>query len=203
MTFDAPPGPRAIEGVREAGVGVERSEEAGPSAPRGQLPPSPRRWSGRTRLVLEQIPSLRVVIIGDTTDEPTLYRDLLERRRALDLDDIVAFAGFRDDVVRALNALDIFVMSSMKEGLPLAVLQAMAVHLPIAATRCGGPDEILSHGANAWLVPVPEPQALADGILRLARSPEERLRLRRAASANARPRTSVRRNPRTVTPMLL
>jgi glycosyltransferase involved in cell wall biosynthesis len=132
-------------------------------------------------LVRDKSPACRFVIVGDTSGEPELYRTLLEHREALGLDEFVAFAGFRDDISRCLNSLDIYVMSSVKEGLPLAILQAMASRLPIVATRSGGPQEILTHNQDALLVSPSDPQALAHAILQLADCTDLRRRLATAA----------------------
>lgn len=145
------------------------------------------------KLLREECPSCRFVVVGDMDGEPALTHDLLARRRALGLDDMVVFAGFRADVVDVLNNFDIYVMSSTREGLPLAVLQAMAVRLPIVATMCGGPQEVLTHDRNALLVAVRDPRALAEAIRHLVDSGETRERLATTAWETVRARYTVER----------
>lgn len=136
---------------------------------------------------------LRFIIVGDVDGEPELYSSLIERRRALGLEDRVVFTGFRKDVPDALNNFDIFVLSSVREGLPLAVLQAMAARLPIVATLSGGPQEVLTDGHDALLVPVQDPDALARGIERLVNDPAERDRLAGAGYRAVHERHTVER----------
>ncbi len=128
-------------------------------------------------------PECRFVIVGDTTEEPELYRALLVRRRDLKLENRVVFAGFRNDIPRVLNNFDVFVSSSSREGLPLAVLQAMATSLPVVSTRSGGPQEVLTDGRNGVLVPTRDPAALAHAIERLAKDAALRAGLGAAARA--------------------
>jgi glycosyltransferase involved in cell wall biosynthesis len=144
-------------------------------------------------LLRHSCPRCRFVILGDTAGEAALYRELLEQRRSLGLEESVVFAGFRDDVNEALNNLDIYVLSSTREGLPLAILQAMAAKLPIVATRCGGPQEVLTHDWDALLVPPGDPRALAEGLATLAHDPALRDRLADAALATATTKYSLSR----------
>ncbi len=116
-------------------------------------------------------PAYRIVIIGDTDGMPELYRQLVEKHAELGLGDVVRFAGFRSDTPRLLNNLDIFVMSSEKEGLPLAMLQAMATGVPVVATRCGGPQEVIVEGENGLLVDTHAPADLANALHTLAADP--------------------------------
>jgi len=96
-----------------------------------------------------------------------LYDRLLELRAELGLDETVHFFGFVDDPAAYLANLDFFLLSSTSEGFSIATIQAMASKLPILATRSGGPEEIITHGENGWLIEVGNPQAMAEGIERL------------------------------------
>ncbi len=144
-------------------------------------------------LLRERAPRCRFVVVGDTAGEPELYEHLVAERRDLGLEDRVVFAGFRDDAAAALNNLDVYVMSSTREGLPLAVLQAMAVGLPIVATKCGGPQEILTHERDALLVAAADPEALADGLQRMADDAALRARLGAGALETVRARFALER----------
>ena len=120
----------------------------------------------------------RFVVVGDP--EPSLLRELLVLRDQLQLADTVSFAGFREDVARVLRNLDIYVLSSRSEGFSLATVQALASGVPVVATRCGGPEEIITDGVDGVLVAANDAQALADGIHSVIEGPELRRRLVKA-----------------------
>jgi glycosyltransferase involved in cell wall biosynthesis len=114
--------------------------------------------------------------------------EVLALRAELGLESVVTFTGFREDVERVMAALDVFVVSSSAEGFSLTTVQAMAAGLPVVATRCGGPEEILRNGELGVLVPTRSPEALADAVQRLVDRPAERRRITLAARAEAESR---------------
>ena len=132
-------------------------------------------------ILLDHHPHVRFLIVGDTEGEQQLYHELLSHRARLGLDDRVEFLGFRSDISTILGSLDGYVMSSDREGLPLALLQAMAAGCPVVATRCGGPQEVVMDGENGLLVPVGQPQQLAASLGRLITDPNLAQRIGRAA----------------------
>lgn len=81
----------------------------------------------------------------------------------LGLDDVVTFTGFRADGARVMAAFDVFTLASKWEGLPVALMEALALGLPVVATAVGGVAETMHDGVDAVLVPPGDPQALADG----------------------------------------
>jgi glycosyltransferase involved in cell wall biosynthesis len=101
----------------------------------------------------------------------------------LGLADAVRFEGFHVDVWRYLAAADLFVLSSRVEGLPNALLEAMAVGLPVLATRLGGSLEAVEPGTSGVLIPVDDRAALAEGLARLLGDPTLRAELGRGAAA--------------------
>jgi glycosyltransferase involved in cell wall biosynthesis len=111
-------------------------------------------------------------------EEPLRARIAASRHR-----DRLKLLGFRSDVRALFEAFDVFALSSIREGLPNVVLEAMAMEIPVLATRCGGMEAFAQDGHDALLVPPGDAAALADGLVRLARDPELRLRLGRAARA--------------------
>lgn len=97
----------------------------------------------------------------------------------------VHFLGVRAEVAEILSASDIFALASHWEGSPVAVMEAMAAGLPVAATAVGGVPELVAHGETGLLVPPGEPEALARALAELARNEERRRRLGAAAQARA------------------
>ena len=132
---------------------------------------------------------LRFAIVGQASGE--LYDELTRQAAELQLGDRVRFLGFREDVDTLYRAFDIFALTSHSEGFSLATVQAIASGLPAVATRCGGPEEILTDGVDGLLVPPGSPQALADALERLAADGPLRARLSIAARETAISRFSV------------
>jgi glycosyltransferase involved in cell wall biosynthesis len=110
---------------------------------------------------------------------------LEQTAQELCLDAKVRFLGHRSDVERVMAALDIFVLSSISEGLSNTILEAMATGVPIVATRVGGADELVVENETGLLVPPRQPEALANAIAALLNE-EVRLRMGVAASQRAR-----------------
>jgi sugar transferase (PEP-CTERM/EpsH1 system associated) len=127
---------------------------------------------------------LRLIIVGDGPLYPNLTR-LIEQ---LALQDVVWLARERKDVASLLHAMDIFVLTSLGEGISNTVLEAMASGLPIVATAVGGNVELVEDGFNGRLFPVGDCQALADAMGALIGDSGERVR----QGANARMRVCQR-----------
>jgi glycosyltransferase involved in cell wall biosynthesis len=109
------------------------------------------------------IPGARLVIAGDGP----LRGALEEEARRAGVQDAVRFLGHRGDVPVILSALDLFVLPSLWEGLPLALLEAMSMSLPVVATRAVGIEETVSDGVEGLLVPCRDPDALARAAARV------------------------------------
>ena len=106
-----------------------------------------------------------------------LDRELNDFCRSHNLEDLVRFMGFRADVLDWVARLDVFVMPSLHEGLPYALLEAMYLGVPIIASRVGGPAEILEDGVDAVLVGPGDENGLAKAIELLMTKPEMRAAL--------------------------
>ncbi len=87
------------------------------------------------------------------------------------------FLGDRTDVPELLGAMDVFVLSSVSEGLPLTILEAMAAGLPVVSTRVGGIPEAVVDRETGWLVPPKDPRALAEALICALADEAERRRL--------------------------
>ena len=103
-------------------------------------------------------------IVGDGPDRPELEAMV---NASPGLRDSVKFLGRRDDVPGILSQLDIFVLPSLWEGLPNAVMEAMAARLPVVATNVDGTPELVNDGETGLLVPPKSAEALADAIAKL------------------------------------
>lgn len=117
--------------------------------------------------VTSEMPEVRLLVIGEGPLRPALEA----RRIRLGLDGRVIFAGLVRDIPAALAALDFVTFSSLWEGLPVALLEAMAMEKPVVATAVGGVPGVIHDGVSGVLVPSGDPDALARGLLRVLRNP--------------------------------
>jgi len=106
-----------------------------------------------------------------------LENRLRQQVQALGLEERVRFAGFRNDIPRILAGLDVVVHPALREGLGVALLEAMAARRPIVATRVGGIPEAVRHGENGLLVPPADSAALGEALITLLTEAELRERL--------------------------
>ncbi len=121
-------------------------------------------------MVVNVLKNIRFVVIGSGP-----YEEVLKKKaEALQLKNRVTFLGYVEPIWDYLDALDIFVLPTLSEGLGLSILEAMAVGKPVIATRVGGIPEIISHGDNGDLVSPGSAKELADAILYLAATPRIR-----------------------------
>lgn len=134
-------------------------------------------------LVTQKKRNIRFVIAGQ--GKGNLYQQLLDLKAALKLDKHVFFLGFNDDPAHFLSNLDLFLLSSCSEGFSIATIQAMAAGLPVIATRSGGPQEIITHNENGWLVDPDEPQQIADAVEKLVNDSGLSQRLAMAGQGHA------------------
>ena len=119
------------------------------------------------RMVLQDHPGAIFEIAGDGE----LKGELVMKARALGISGAVRFLGMRTDVPEILSHFSVFVLSSLWEGLPIVLLEAMAARIPIVSTHVDGVLEILTDQQDSLLVPPKDPRRLADAILALLRDP--------------------------------
>lgn len=105
-------------------------------------------------------PDVHAVIVGEVSLDDVLEGIV----REMDLDGHLTLLGRRSDMPDVLSAFDLFVLSSHDEGMSNAVLEGMAMELPVVATDVGGTGEVVRHGASGMLVPAKDPAALARAI---------------------------------------
>jgi glycosyltransferase involved in cell wall biosynthesis/protein-tyrosine-phosphatase len=125
------------------------------------------------RLILDQEPRARFVIAGDGP----LDGDLKALAARLGVDHACMFLGARRDVTDVIAAMDVFVLPSLNEGLPMAVLEAMALAKPVVVSNVGGLPEVMRHRESGLLVPPGDHAALAGACLEAARDREWAARL--------------------------
>jgi len=131
-------------------------------------------------LLAEKSYACRFVIAGQGKGE--LYDSLLALRKELGLEEYVIFLGFIDDAAGFLAGIDLFLSTSISEGLPLSAIQAMVAELPLVVPRCGGYEELITDRDNGCLVEPGNPKAFAQTIEQVIDDVE----LRNRIAANAR-----------------
>ena len=144
--------------------------------------------------VRQTYPQVRLVFVGDGPLRINLEALVLERGLA----DVVHFTGQRADVARLLGAFDIFVLPSLREALPIAVIEAMAVGLPVVAARIGGIPEVVEDGTTGCLVPPGDEAALAAMLTQLVADPALAARLGAAGQARVQAQFTVEQMVRRV-----
>ena len=113
-------------------------------------------------------PHARLRLLGDGV----LRSDLECLTKDLAITENVIFEGFSSDTARFLSSIDIYVISSRSEGLPLTLLEAMGAALPVVATAVGGVPDILGNAQGGWLCPPCNPNELAKAMEKALLSPD-------------------------------
>jgi glycosyltransferase involved in cell wall biosynthesis len=123
--------------------------------------------------VLRRMPKARFLIVGGGS----LEHDLRQRAAALGLERQVIVTGYRTDAVDLMQTFDCFVQTSLFEGMPMALLEAMALNKPIVATAVGGVPEVVEDGVCARLIASRDPQDLTDALVSVTADPVVRKRI--------------------------
>ncbi len=140
-------------------------------------------------IVVKTMPDARFVIAGEGELRPALERQIKEHR----LEKHVFLLGFRPDVLSVHKAFDVFVMSSVTEGLGTSLLDAMACGKAIVATTAGGMPEVVADRQTGLLVPPRDHVAMAQALLRLLGDEDLRRRMGAAGQSRVRERFSAER----------
>ena len=143
-----------------------------------------RSWKGHRFLIDAMLdPKLDgtvAVLVGDGPQEPNLLKQVEERG----LKERIIFAGRSEDVQDWLRAFDVFVLPSTgNEGIPQALMQALATGLPVVTTPVGAIPELVTHNESGWIVKPEDPASLAVGISALLSQPELAKKLGEAGRA--------------------
>ncbi len=121
-------------------------------------------------MIVKRHPETRFMVIGTGTDEEKL-RILAEK---LSIKPYVHFMGYRADVQNLMSQLDLVVLSSLWEGMPLTPLEAFSVKKTVVATAVDGTVEIIRDGKNGYLIPPRDPEAIAEKVIDLIEHPDRR-----------------------------
>jgi len=125
----------------------------------------------------ERLPRVRLSILGDGP----LEENLRETARALGLEDTVEFLPFRPDARSFYVSLDLYVNTSLHEGIPLSLLEAMACETPVVAPKVGGIPEIVTNEREGLLPEQRSPASFADACVRILCDEPLRRRMGQAA----------------------
>jgi glycosyltransferase involved in cell wall biosynthesis len=128
-----------------------------------------------------RISGLRLLLVGDGDQRTAIEQTI----RELKLEETVTLAGTRTDVTDLLSAADAFLMSSISEGIPLTVIEAMAARIPVVATAVGGLPELIEHGVSGFLAPSGRSDLLAAAVVDLQRDADLRERIASVAAQRA------------------
>jgi len=120
------------------------------------------------RILMHQGANVKVLVVGDGS----IRQDLMTQTRDLGISENVVFLGHREDTDVLLQALDIFVLPSLSEGIPMALLEAMAASRSVVASRVGGTPEIIEDGCEGFLVEPMDVNSLAERCRRLIEFPD-------------------------------
>ncbi|HYT75504.1 MAG TPA: glycosyltransferase family 4 protein [Vicinamibacterales bacterium] len=140
-------------------------------------------------IVVTRVPDARFVIAGEGDLRAALERQIKDHH----LEKHVFLAGFRPDVLSVHKAFDVFVMSSLTEGLGTSLLDAMACAKPVVGTTAGGIPEVIVDGTTGLLVPPRDHEAMAGAIVRLLSDDGMRRAMGAAGHARVRERFSAER----------
>lgn len=121
------------------------------------------------KLVIEHYPQVTFLVVGREKYNGDINR-LEAITKDLGIQNNVIFTGFREDVAALTSLFDVFVLSSLAEGLPLTLLEAMLQGKPPVATSVGGIPEVIENGVNGFVVPPRDPELLAEKILLLLKN---------------------------------
>ncbi len=122
-----------------------------------------------TRILQASIKNMTLVLVGDGP----LRKDLEANAKRLSLEKFVIFAGQQDQSYDFMNMMDVFVLPSLHEGIPMVLLEALALQRPVVATRVGGIPEVISHDSCGKLVEVGDAADLAKNLKELIEMPDK------------------------------
>jgi sugar transferase (PEP-CTERM/EpsH1 system associated) len=134
-----------------------------------------------------KIPGLRLLLAGDGDQRSAIEQTIRERG----LEQTVTLAGTRKDIADLLSASDVFLLSSISEGIPLTVIEAMAARRPVVSTAVGGLPELIEHGVSGMLAPSGDASSLAASMVQLYQNANLRNQMAEVAASRAQEKFSL------------
>jgi glycosyltransferase involved in cell wall biosynthesis len=165
--------PRRMRDETRAQLGIPPGAPVVGSVTRLSPQKAPLDFVRAAGLVIQEVPDTWFVMVGDGPLRP----DVETLTEHLGLSGRLILTGLRRDVPEVMAALDLFCLTSLWEGLPRVLPQAMATGLPIVATAVDGNVEAVRDGVNGLLVPPADPPAVAEAIVSLLRDPDSAARM--------------------------
>ncbi len=147
---------------------------------------APLDFVAAAKIVLQQQPDLQFIMVGDGPLASQVHRAIGDEQR-------IKVFGYRDDIPEILSVLDLFVLSSLWEGLGRALTEAMIMEVPVAATAVDGVPELVTHQQTGLLSPPGDPYRLAENIKWLLDHPVEAERMSQSARDRVVPTFSAKR----------
>lgn len=133
-------------------------------------------------IAIQQNPRLQLLLIGDGPQRESIEKQVVEHR----LENNIRMLGSRSDVARLLGAADVLLLTSVSEGIPMTIIEAMRARVPVVATAVGGVPEIIQHRMTGMLAEAKDAAGIAAAIVELARDDELRRSLTEAAFSRAK-----------------
>ncbi|KKI91446.1 glycosyl transferase [Bacillus sp. SA1-12] len=118
--------------------------------------------------IKESLPNAKLLLAGEGVLQDSCRKFASE----LGVDSMIEFLGYRNDIVNLLPICDMAVASSLREGLPVNIMEAMACGLPVVATENRGHNELIQNLYNGWTIKPENSKAMAKKILHLAKNPQ-------------------------------
>lgn len=138
---------------------------------------APEDFVRAAALVAKHHPDVRFLLVGDGERRSAVEAEI----RRLGLEQRVVLAGWRQDVPQLMRGFDLLALTSLWEGLPCVLAQAMSSRVPVVATAVDGTQDAIQDSKTGRLVPPGDPQAMADSLVELLRQPEQAAALQQAA----------------------
>lgn len=118
--------------------------------------------------VRESLPDFQLLLVGEGPERPKIEAEIETRG----LGETVRLLGLRTDVRRLLAAADLFLLTSISEGIPVTLIEAMAARLPIVSTDVGGVPEVVVPGETGWMAPAGDDVQLAQAVIQSLSDPD-------------------------------
>jgi len=155
-------------GLQRSAIGVSDDQIVLGTVARFDYPKGHKYLIAAAPAIVRQFPNVRFVLVGDGP----LRQQVEDQIENLGMKEHFILLGFRRDITQLLGLFDLFILPSLSEGLPNAVLEAMACSNPVVATAVNGVVEVVDHGQTGLLVPPGDPDRLAGAVIELLQSPD-------------------------------